>query len=125
MHGDGLRLVVATSAEEDEMNALLEITGGSEFFDRATSSDDADRSKPDPDIVQAALRKARCAPHESVMLGDTPYDVEAASAAGVRAVGLRSGGWSDEDLRGAIAVYADAADLLARYDASPFARSAS
>jgi HAD superfamily hydrolase (TIGR01509 family) len=123
MHQDGLRLVVATSAQEDEMNALLEKTGGSEFFDQATSSDDAERSKPDGDIVAAALHKARCAPHESLMLGDTPYDIEAASAAGVRAVALRSGGWSDADLRGAVAIYDDAADLLARYDASPFVKT--
>jgi HAD superfamily hydrolase (TIGR01509 family) len=122
MNRDGLRLVAATSAEEQEMNALLQITGGAEYFDRTTSSSDARHSKPDPDIVEAALRKARCRADEAVMLGDTPYDVEAAAAAGVPAVGLRSGGWSDVDLSGAIAIYDDPADLLAGYEASPFGR---
>jgi phosphoglycolate phosphatase-like HAD superfamily hydrolase len=56
------------------------------------------------------------------MLGDTPYDVAAAARAGVRMVGLESGGWTRADLAGALAVYADAAELLAQYDASPFAR---
>jgi HAD superfamily hydrolase (TIGR01509 family) len=122
LHRDDYRLVVATSAQEGEMKALLERTGGAEFFQRAASAADADHSKPDPDIVQAALKKARCRPDEALMLGDTPYDVEAATAAAVEAVGVRSGGWSSDALHGAIAVYDDAADLLARYDTSPFAR---
>jgi phosphoglycolate phosphatase-like HAD superfamily hydrolase len=54
------------------------------------------------------------------MLGDTPYDVKAASRAGVRCVALRCGGWDDEALGAATAVYDDAADLLARYTESPF-----
>jgi HAD superfamily hydrolase (TIGR01509 family) len=122
LHRDGYRLVVATSAKEDEMNALLERTGGAEFFEQAASAADAERSKPDPDIVKAALRKAGCRPEEALMLGDTPYDIEAAGAADVRAIGLCSGGWSADALRGAIAIYENAADLLARYDTSPFFR---
>jgi HAD superfamily hydrolase (TIGR01509 family) len=120
LRDDGLRLVAATSAEEKEMHALLEKTGAEDLFDRATSSDEADRSKPDPDIVRAALRKAGCRPAEAILLGDTPYDIEAASKAGVRVVALRSGGWGDEDLRGATSIYDDPADLLAQYDQSPF-----
>jgi HAD superfamily hydrolase (TIGR01509 family) len=121
MHDEGLRLVAASSAKEDELSALLEITGGERFFDRKTSSDDASRSKPDPDIVVAALRKASCGADEAVMIGDTPYDVQAASASGVRCIALRSGGWSDDDLEGSVAIYKDAADLLDRYDGSPLA----
>jgi phosphoglycolate phosphatase-like HAD superfamily hydrolase len=60
------------------------------------------------------------APAEAVMLGDTPYDVQAARAAGVGCVALRSGGWTDEHFGDALAVYDDPADLLAHYDASPF-----
>ena len=56
------------------------------------------------------------------MVGDTPYDVQAAQRAGVRIVGVTCGGWSASELKGAIAVYADAGDLVARYDGSPFAR---
>jgi phosphoglycolate phosphatase-like HAD superfamily hydrolase len=120
MYDDDLRLVVATSAGEDEMKALLEKTGAAHLFFEATSSSDAERSKPDPDIIHAALRKAECRPDEAIMLGDTPYDIEAATKAGVRIVALRSGGWSDEELRGAAAIYDDTASLLAAYDRFPF-----
>jgi HAD superfamily hydrolase (TIGR01509 family) len=123
MRDDGLRLVAATSAREDEMNALLEKTGASDLFFRATSSSEADRSKPDPDIVHAALDKAGCEPDAAIMLGDTPYDVDAARKAGVRVVMLRSGGWPDEKLGGAVAIFDDPESLLAAYDRSPFARS--
>jgi phosphoglycolate phosphatase-like HAD superfamily hydrolase len=122
MHDDGLRLVAATSANEDEMEALLERTGAANLFFRATSSDEADRSKPDPDIVHAAIRKAGCRPGAAIMLGDTPYDIDAAMKAGVRAVALRCGGWPDEKLRGAIAVFDSPENLLAEYDRSPFGR---
>ena len=104
------------------MDALLEISGGAELFEHTTSSDDAPQSKPDPDIVEAALIKVRCQPERAVMLGDTPYDVEAATRAGVRVIALRSGGWRDADLAGAIAIYDDAANLLAHYQLSIFAR---
>ena len=84
-----------------------------------TSSSDVDESKPAPDAIQAALASAGCAPGEAVMIGDTPYDVEAAQRAGVPVVALRSGGWGDRDLEGAAAIFADPADLLAHYDSSP------
>jgi HAD superfamily hydrolase (TIGR01509 family) len=121
MHQDGLRLVAATSAREDEMNALLEITGAAHLFFRATSSSEAEHSKPDPDIVHAALRKAGCRPAAAIMLGDTPYDIDAAAKAGVRSVALRAGGWSDDKLQGATAIFDDPQKLLAQYDQSPFA----
>ena len=88
-----------------------------------TSSSDAKHSKPDPDIVRAALDRSGRTPSECVMVGDTPYDVEAAGTAGVPTVALRCGGWwRDADLRGAIAIYDGPADLLARYEESPLAR---
>lgn len=116
----GFDLIVATSAGEDELEPLLEICGATPYIRRKTSSDDAAHSKPDPDIVQAALKKAGCAPGEAVMLGDTPYDVDAALRAGVRAIALRSGGHPDAALSRAIAIYDDVADLLAQFDTSPF-----
>jgi HAD superfamily hydrolase (TIGR01509 family) len=119
----GLELVVASSATADELRPLLELCGALPFISHKTSSNDTAHSKPDPDIVQVALRKAGYAPSEAVMLGDTPYDVEAATRAGLRAVALRSGGHSDEALSGAIAIYDDAADLLARFDSSIFGSS--
>ncbi len=117
----GLLLVVATSAEASEVDALLRQAGVADLIQAASSAGDAERSKPDPDIIQAALRKANCHPSQCVMLGDTPYDVEAAARARVPAIALRCGGWDDVALRGALAIHDDPADLLAQWDASPFA----
>ena len=118
---DGYGLAVATSAKEEELQPLLECAGIADLIPHRTSSDDADNSKPEPDIVEAALEKCGCEPGEALMLGDTPYDIESATGAGVKIVALESGGWSPEDLSGALAVYKDATDLLAHYDSSPFA----
>ncbi len=122
MKDDGLRLVVASSAKEDELKELLKIAGATEFIEEKTSSSDADNSKPDPDIVHAALADLGLPRDEVIMIGDTPYDVEAAARAGIKTIALRSGGWSDEEFRSAVAIYDDAADLLARYDSSPLAK---
>jgi phosphoglycolate phosphatase-like HAD superfamily hydrolase len=120
MTAEGLELVVATSAKSDEVRALLEQTGVSDLIQLASSSDDADRSKPDPDIVQAALRLSGSQAMHSAMLGDTPYDVEAAARARVPAIALRCGGWwGDEAFAKAAAIYDDPADLLAHFDESP------
>lgn len=125
MRDGGLTLVVATSASKDDMKALLEKIGVADLIEARTSSSDAAESKPDPDIVQAALESAGVSPGEAVMLGDTPYDVEAAGRAGVPTIALRCGGWwKDDDLRDAVAIYDDPADLLARYDESPLGRGA-
>src|SRR6202012_2396952 len=77
----------------------------------------------DPDIVSAAAAKSGLANDVLIMVGDTPYDVEAAARAGIRAVALCSGGWSEQDLAGAVAVYKDAADLWLKYDESPFGKA--
>ena len=110
----GLAAVAASSAKEDELRALLRIAGAESLLDAATSSDDAEESKPDPDIIHAALRKAHAEPTNAVLIGDTPYDVEAAGRAGVDCIAFRCGGWQDPDLRGTIAIYDGPADLLAR-----------
>ncbi|HEX8027612.1 MAG TPA: HAD family hydrolase [Vicinamibacterales bacterium] len=114
----GLTVVVASSAKDDELQALLKIAGAAGLVHASTSADDADESKPAPDIVEAALNEANAAPADAIMIGDTPYDIEAASRAGVRAIALRSGGWSDRDLAGAIAIYDGTWDLLAQIDDS-------
>lgn len=119
LRGDGFRLVVATSAQQREMEPLLDRSGVRDLLARTTSSDDAERSKPDPDIIDAALAKAGCSAEQAVMLGDTPYDVEAAMRASVAVIALRCGGWSNADLAAATAIYADCADLLAHYADSP------
>jgi HAD superfamily hydrolase (TIGR01509 family) len=124
LRAEGLTVAVATSAQPDELRPLLRIAGLEELLDDSTSAEDAERSKPDPDIVAAALRQARCPAAEAVMVGDTPYDVEAARGAGLPTIALRSGGWDDEGLGGAIAIYDGAADLLSQFDRSPLARAA-
>lgn len=117
----GFTLAVASSAKADELQPLLQIARLDDLIERRTSSDDADESKPDPDIVLAALRRAG-SPRTAIMLGDTPYDVEAATRAGISIVGLECGGWGRADLAGAVEVYASPADLLDRFSGSLFAR---
>ena len=124
MRQDGLRLVIASSASEQEVEQLLKIAGVEDIVRLKTSSGDADQSKPAPDIVQAALEQANLAPDGAVMVGDTPYDIEAARKAGIATIALRSGGWKDEELTGAIAIYDDPADFLAHYDHSPLGHRA-
>jgi HAD superfamily hydrolase (TIGR01509 family) len=112
----GKTLVVATSADDEEMDAILEQARVSDLIRRRTSSDDAGRSKPDPDIVQAALARSDTPASEAVMIGDTPYDIEAARRAGVDCIALRCGGWWREpDLAGAIAIAEDPRDLYERW----------
>ena len=119
LHGDGLKLVVATSAKPDEAEALLKLTGASELIDAIATTEDAESSKPSPDILHAALKKSGLDADLVVMLGDTPYDVEAAQKAHIGIIGVRCGGWAAPDLEGALTVYNDPADLLAHYDESP------
>jgi HAD superfamily hydrolase (TIGR01549 family) len=121
LRADEYELSVATSAKADDVKATLEQAGVADLIDTATSSDDAEHSKPDPDIVRAALQRSRRPASHAIMLGDTPYDIEAATRARVRIVALRCGGWwSDEALRGAVEIYDDPAALLSRYEESIF-----
>jgi HAD superfamily hydrolase (TIGR01509 family) len=118
---DGFTLAVASSAKAHELHPLLERAGVADLVRLRTSSDDAEESKPDPDIVQAAIAQAHADRARTLMLGDTPYDLAAAHAAGIRIVALECGGWSRVELSSAEAVYRDPADLLEGYDQSPFA----
>lgn len=118
----GIKVVVGTSAGGDELVALLTAAGVPELAAEAATSSDAEASKPDPDIIHAALDKLGLPPEDVVMVGDTPYDVEAASRAGVATIALRTGGWSDADLGAAAAIYDDVADLADRLESSPLGR---
>lgn len=120
---EGFTLAVASSAKEDELDPLLEAAGVTDLIRARTSSDDADRSKPDPDIVVAALKQVSAEHGKAVMIGDTPYDVAAAKRAGIEIVGVECGGWTREALAGAVEVYRDPADLLERYEQSVFGRA--
>ena len=118
----GLTAVAASSAKENELKALLELSDTTSLMDDTTSSDDAEESKPAPDIVEAALRRANVAPAEAIMIGDTPYDIEAARRAGVKTIAFRSGGWNDADLEGALEIYDGPWDLLQKLSGSALAR---
>ncbi|MDQ6941439.1 MAG: HAD family hydrolase [Candidatus Eremiobacteraeota bacterium] len=120
----GARVVIATSAKKSELEGLLARGDLGPLVDVAATGDDAQDSKPDPDIIGAALKKAGVAASDAVMVGDTQYDVEAAHRAGVACVALSCGGNDPATLREADAVYADPADLIGALDGAPFAWSA-
>lgn len=122
MRQEGLKLVVATSAEAEELARLLEVAGVADLIEAASDAKAVAHSKPAPDVVEQALLEAGVRADEAVMLGDTPYDLAAAEGAGVPMIGVRTGGYDAAGLSGAIAVYGDPQDLLAGYDASPLGR---
>jgi HAD superfamily hydrolase (TIGR01509 family) len=113
LHRAGWLCVIATSAQPNELEALLRIVDVEEMIAIRATSEDASNSKPAPDIVEAALRKAGIEPSDAFLLGDTRFDIDSATAAGVPTIALRSGGSSDADLVGAREIYDDPADLLA------------
>ncbi len=119
---DGKKIALATSAKEKELKQLKKIAGIEGLFDEETSSDDADESKPHPDIFEAALKQVGDPKgKDSISIGDTPWDAIAAGKIGLRTVGMLCGGWPEEKLRaaGCVAIYRDPADLLAKYEDSP------
>lgn len=120
----GLKIALASSGKGKEVERYIEITGIDGRFDERTTSEDAEKSKPHPDIFLAALERLGVhVPRSVVAVGDTPYDAEAAGKAGMRTVGLLCGGFPEEQLRdaGCVAVYRDPADLLRQFATSPLA----
>jgi HAD superfamily hydrolase (TIGR01509 family) len=121
MRSQGLRLIIASSSGE-ELPALLAQAGLRDLLDTAVSSDEVKESKPDGDIIEVALRKACVQPTQAVMIGDTPYDIAAAKAAGVKCIALRCGGcWDDAALSEAVAIFDDPETLLRHWVDSPLA----
>lgn len=120
----GLAVVLASSASEDELGVLRETLDAEDSITVATSSSDAESSKPAPDILQAALDKSGLEPSAVVFVGDAVWDGESARRAGVAFVGLTCGGTHEAALRdaGAVEVYRDPAHLLAEFDSSPLAK---
>jgi len=120
---DGSRVVLASSSGEEEVAFYLSLIGAEDLVAASTSKDDADSSKPCPDIFEAALGKLGVQPTEALVVGDSVWDMKAAAKTGIAAIGFRCGGFPDEALleAGARALFDGPADLLARYD-SLFAR---
>jgi HAD superfamily hydrolase (TIGR01509 family) len=118
-----IRLALASSAKKQDLAAYKKIAHMEDLIEEESSADDADRSKPHPDIFEATLKQLKLKPAEALALGDTPYDAEAAGRAGVWTIGVTTGGWSREELlaAGCIEVYADVGELLDRFDESALA----
>jgi HAD superfamily hydrolase (TIGR01549 family) len=121
-----LRIALASSAKGDELAAYEKIAGIEDLIDAETSGDDAEKSKPHPDIFEVALRRLGPGIDQDrvYVIGDSPWDAIAASRLGVRPIGVLCGGFPEADLRkeGCVAIYRDPEDLLARLEDSPIVR---
>ena len=122
----GRTVVLATSAPQHELDTLLDVLKVGDSVDVVTSGADVESAKPDPDLVEVALTRASVSAEQAVMVGDSVWDVIAASRAGVATIGVLSGGYSADELlsAGAGAVYDDIADLLTHLDDSPIGSDA-
>jgi HAD superfamily hydrolase (TIGR01509 family) len=118
----GIKTALASSANKDELETYKAIASISDLVDVSTTADDVDRSKPHPDIFETALRKVGTKPDRALALGDTPWDAESAGKAGIRTVGVTTGGWTMQELydAGCIEVYKDVHELLSNFDRSAF-----
>ncbi len=120
----GIRLSLASSADKDDLEIYMKIANMEDLIEESSSADDTERAKPHPDIFEATLKKLSLPASKVLALGDTPYDAEAAGKAGMATIGVRTGGWSSEELieAGCIEVYADVTELLDRFEESAFCR---
>jgi HAD superfamily hydrolase (TIGR01509 family) len=119
----GHRVVLASSAKEDEVDHYLDQLDARELADAWTTSADVEATKPEPDLVAAALDRLGGTSDDGVMVGDTPWDVLAAQRAGVRTIAVRTGGFGAEELReaGAVAIFESVRELLERLDETSLA----
>lgn len=113
----GIRVVLATSAPKDELDTLTEVLDSDDALHATTSSDDVETAKPEPDIVNVALERAGVDASDALFIGDAVWDMKAAGRAGVRAIGVRTGGFGADELMdaGATDVFDDAAAILAAF----------
>jgi HAD superfamily hydrolase (TIGR01549 family) len=118
----GRAVVLASSAKQDEVEHYLDLLDARELADGWTTSADVEATKPEPDLVQAALAKAGT--EDAVMVGDTPWDAKAAARAGIETVGVLTGGFAERELRdaGAVAVFESVSELRSSLDTTPLGR---
>ncbi|KYH01609.1 HAD family hydrolase [Bradyrhizobium sp. DOA1] len=116
----GVRIAVGSSAKKDEVAEYLEIARVADLVEVTAASEDAEESKPAPDIFEVVLRKLKLKGADAVTIGDTPYDAEAAGKAGIRTIGVLCGGFTEQSLRqaGCAQVYPGPASLFARFETS-------
>jgi HAD superfamily hydrolase (TIGR01549 family) len=119
----GLIVVLASSSNQDDLDHFLDALDAKDVVDNWTTSDDVERTKPHPDLIQAALAKAGT--QDAVMVGDSRWDIEAAANAGLGTVCVITGGWSEQELRdhGAAAVFDSLVDLKEHLDETPLGRA--
>ena len=125
IRSSGQKIVLASSGPAEEVETHKATANIADLIDDATTADDAERSKPFPDIFEAAFGKLGLSERSDAMvIGDTPYDAEAARAAGLSTIGFLCGGFTEQSLRqaGCIAVYRDPQHLLESYEQSPLAK---
>jgi HAD superfamily hydrolase (TIGR01549 family) len=117
-----MSVVLASSAKRDEVEHYLDLLDARELADGWTTSADVEETKPEPDLVQAALAKAQT--EDAVMVGDTPWDAKAAARAGIETVAVLTGGFAEQELRdaGAVAVFESVAELRSSIEETPLAR---
>jgi len=121
---EGIKVALSSSASKEDLLAYKRIANMEDLIDVETSADDADKSKPHPDIFDVTLRKLQLQAKDCIALGDTPYDAEAAGRAGLRTIGVTTGGWSHDELMsaGCVEVYESVAELLERFEESAVMR---
>jgi HAD superfamily hydrolase (TIGR01549 family) len=119
----GHAVVLASSAKKHEVEHYLDLLDARELADDWTTSDDVQATKPEPDLVVAAVEKAGGG--EAVMVGDSTWDCEAAKRAGLDTIAVLTGGFSETELRdaGALVVYSSIRDLRDSLDETPLAAS--
>ena len=119
----GHTVVLASSAKEEEVDHYLDQLDARQLAEDWTTSADVEETKPAPDLVQAALKKAGAEPDDATMIGDTPWDIKAARKAGVGTIAVLTGGFSIDELKesGAIAVFESIVDLCQGLDDTPLA----
>jgi len=118
LFADDIRIVLATSSKQAELSFHQNLIACADLVSAAISKDDAERSKPCPDIFEAALEKIGPIDKAEVrVVGDSPWDVKGACGAGLSTIGVLTGGFSEDELReaGAVAVFGGPEDLLANY----------
>ena len=121
VHATGRKVVLASSAKQEELDHYVRLLDIGDCVAASTSVDDVCTSKPAPDIFARALEKVGLEPAQAIVVGDTVYDLEAASRVGIAAVGLTSGPFDEKQMRdaGAVAIFPDVAALLRNFDQSP------
>jgi HAD superfamily hydrolase (TIGR01509 family) len=121
VHDLGLAVVLATSAPQTELRFLRELLDADDVIDAATSADDVEASKPDPEVFLTAMASADVDPERALAVGDSVWDIKAARAAGIGCIALESGGFSQHELseEGALFVYRDAKELFDQLRTSP------